>query len=110
MTKTKTMQKDEQNKSYKKWHKAHPEKAAENTKRWIQNNRERWNAYVREYNKAHPEMVREASKKWRANNPEKAKAVDARKKARIKADPLRYARQLELQRIRYHKRKAEKTP
>ena len=91
--------------SYKAWRERNPDKANESTKRWIANNRERWNEYCREYRKAHPEMASESSKKYRENNAEKVKAARAARWQQIKADPLLHARELELQRMRREKRK-----
>ena len=49
-----------QNKKSCEWQKKHPEKCKENTKRWIENNREKWN-----------EINRKNVKKWIKNNREK---------------------------------------
>lgn len=56
--------KAECNEAVKRWRKAHPEKARElnttNHSKWVEANRDKWNAYMREYRKKRKEKKRES--------------------------------------------------
>ena len=45
------------------------------SKIWLEQNREKWNAYIRQRNQTNPQSRAQAEKAWRARNPDKVRQI-----------------------------------
>jgi hypothetical protein len=64
--------------------------------------------YMRKWRKAHPESCKAARTKWEIGHPEANRAMRARARAKVKADPERAAHAKLMRHLRWEKEKARK--